>query len=175
MQGEVNLHPPKPHLQIVHCPVCGIQAVPDLSIRPEHTLVCHIFACCFQVCLKQVQSSTFLFQHLLDSWLHVLWCYLVPGYEQSIRQQRIAAGADGWLCWRDAVALLCLRTHQAACKHVERTPVDAPARSADLVHSDAGYRPHSHNRMATSFISAWEPALHRSLPQRAPATSIRDC
>jgi hypothetical protein len=60
---------------------------------------------------------------------------------------------------------LCLRTHQAACKHVERRPVDAPASSPDWVYSDAGYRPHSHNRMATSFISAWEPALQ--LPHRS--------
>ena len=116
--------PPTPHLQEVHQAICSVQAVPDLSIGYKATLIRDIFACCLQISLKQVQGSTFLLQHLLDSWLDVLWFCFVPLRKQSIGNQGVAAVADAGLCWGVAGGTCCSCTNQATCEHEDRTAVD---------------------------------------------------
>lgn len=111
------------HLQVVDKAAGEVQAVPDLGIWPEQTLVCHIFACCFQVSLKKVQGCTLLLQNLLDSWNNMLGFDLISLCEQGVRQQRVAAGADSGLGSAGAVAAVCccLHTYQATCEQKHDT------------------------------------------------------
>lgn len=69
------------------------------------------------------------------------------------------------------------RSNQAACRKVERRALEAGSWTRNRAHHcDAGSRPHSHSRMATSFMLGWgllPPHSFRPDPSTPPTASLQ--